>query len=103
MLFAINKAKTPNKIIFISFDGNIYTNQFTLKLRTRLFNTERFTITRKTRNKRRVKDTGLNNFFNIVKVTKLDEGIIFIRNKVLWCSGRTAGDWKERSISSTFC
>jgi len=82
----INKAESTNKIVFISFNRNVYTNQFTLELSTRLLNRERFTVTRKTRNERRIEKIGLNNFFNIIKVTKLDEGIIFIRNKVLFHS-----------------
>jgi hypothetical protein len=53
-------------------------------LSTSLLHTERFTITRQTRNKRWVENTGLNNAFNIFKITKLDEGIIFFRNKVLY-------------------
>ena len=82
--FTINKTKTTNKIILISFDGDVDTDQLPTQLSTGLFNTKRFTITRQTRNKRRVEETGLNNFLKIVKVTKLDEGIIFLWNEVLF-------------------
>ena len=63
----IDKAETANEIIFICFDCNVYTDEFSSELGTRLLNRERFTIARETRDKRRVEDTGLNNFFNITK------------------------------------
>ena len=50
----IDKAETTNKIIFISFNGNVDTNQFSFVLGASLFNTERFAIARETRDKRRV-------------------------------------------------
>ena len=81
---AVNEAKTANKVIFISLNSNVYTDQFSSELSTRLLNRERFTITRETRDKRRVEYTGLNNFFNITEIAKLDEGIIFLRDKVLF-------------------
>ena len=75
----INEAETANKIIFISFDCDIYTDEFPTQLSTRLLNRERFAVARETRNERRIeRETGLNNFFKIVKITKLDEGIIFL-------------------------
>ena len=86
----IHKTKTTNQIIFISLNRNIHTNQFTTSLSTSLLHRERLTITRETRNKRWVKNTGLNNFFNIVEVTKLDESIIFIRNKILFQSRKSS-------------
>ena len=81
---AINKAETTNKVIFISFDCNVYTDEFSSELGTSLFDRKRFTIARETRDKRRVEYTGLNNFFNITEIAKLDEGIIFLRDKVLF-------------------
>ena len=80
----VNKTEAANEIIFISFNSNVYSNQFPLKLRTRLFNTERFTITRKARNERRLEQIGLENGLKIAKRTKVDEGIIFFWNKVLF-------------------
>ena len=50
----INKTKTANKIIFISLDGDVDTNQLPLELRTSLFNQKRFTVTRETCNERRI-------------------------------------------------
>ena len=79
----INKPKATDKIIFISFNSNIYTNQLTLQLSTSLLNTKRVAITRKSTDECRIEKTGLNNLANITKVTKLDESIIFLRNKVL--------------------
>ena len=80
----INKAETANKIVFIGFDCNVYTDEFSSELGTRLFDRKRFTIARETRDKRRVEETGLNNFFNITEIAKLDEGIIFSGDKVLF-------------------
>ena len=74
--FTIDKTKSANEIIFISFNSNIYTDEFPTQLSTRLLNSERFTVTRETRNERRIKQIGLDNFFNITEVTKADEGII---------------------------
>ena len=48
----INKAETANKIIFIGFNSNVYTDEFPTQLSTRLLNRERFAVTRKTRNER---------------------------------------------------
>ena len=84
--FTINKTKPTNKVIFVSLDCNVDTNQFPLELQQG-FDKERFTIARETRDKRRVEKTGLNNFFNIREVTKLDEGIIFLWDKVLFDCG----------------
>ena len=95
--FTIYQTKTANQVILISLNRNVNTNQFTTKLSARLLNTERFTITRKTRNKRWIKKTGLNNFFNIIKVTKLDKGIIFFRNECLFYRRN-----HSRSLKSTF-
>ena len=81
--FTVNKTETTNKIVFVSFDGNVDTNQLPFELGTGLFDTKRFTVVRETRDKRRVEKTGRNNLFNIFEVTKLDEGIIFLRNQVL--------------------
>ena len=50
--FTINKAETANKIIFIGFDCNVYTDEFSSELSTCLFDRERFTIARETRDKR---------------------------------------------------
>ena len=80
----INKAETANKIVFIGFDCNVYTDEFSSELGARLFDRKRFTIARETRDKRRVEETGLNNFFNITEIAKLDEGIIFSGDKVLF-------------------
>ena len=85
--FTVNKTEATNKIVFVSFDGNVDTDQLPFELGTGLFDTKRFTIARETRDKRRVEKTGLNNFLNIFEVTKLDEGIIFLRNQVLNNSG----------------
>ena len=79
---AVHKTKPTNKIVFISFYSNVYTNQFASELGAGLLDTKRFTIARETRDKRRVEETGLNNFFNVRKITKLDEGIIFLGDKV---------------------
>merc|ERR1711991_1203989 len=90
--FAIDKTESTNEIIFICFNRNVYTNKFPAQNRTRLLNRECFTVSRKTSNERWIKYTGLNNFLNISKVTKLDEGTIFTGNKVLfdrWHSSRT--------------
>ena len=81
---AVHETETTDEIVFVGFDSDVDTDQFTLKLRTRLFHRERFTITRKTRNERWIEKTGINNFFDIIKITKLDEGIIFLRNKILF-------------------
>ena len=54
---AINKTETADKIVFISFYSNVYTDQFPTQLSTRLFDRERFTITRQTRNERRIEQT----------------------------------------------
>ena len=95
--FTIHKTETTDQIILVSLNRDVDANQFTLKLSTRLFHRERFTVTRKTRNERRIEKTGLNNFFNIVEITKLDEGIIFIGNKVLLHRRNCS-----RSLKSTF-
>ena len=90
--FTVNKTETTNKIVFVSFDGNVDTDQFPFELGTGLFDTKRFTVARETRDKRRVEKTGRNNLFKIFEVTKLDEGIIFLRNQVLnnsWFCGRS--------------
>ena len=50
--FTINKAETANKVIFIGFDCNVYTDEFSSKLGTRLLDRKRFTVTRETRDKR---------------------------------------------------
>ena len=81
--FTIHKAKTTDQIIFISFYSNINADQFTTQLSTRLLHTERFTITRKTRNEYWIKDAGSKNFLKTAEITKLDEGIIFRWNKIL--------------------
>ena len=57
-----------------------------LSLEQNLANRECLTVTRESSNERRVENTGLNNLFNIFKVTKLDEVIIFLRNQVLFYS-----------------
>ena len=80
----VNKAEATNEIIFISFDSNVYTDKFSFELRTRLFDTKRFTVTRKPRNERRIEQMGLENGLKIAKRTKVDEGIIFLWNKVLF-------------------
>src|SRR5210317_2365252 len=80
----INKTETTNKIIFISFNSNVYTDKFSSELSTCLLDRERFTITRKSSNECRIEKTGLNNFFNVTKIAKLDEGIIFFWDKVLF-------------------
>ena len=51
---AINKAETANKIVFIGFDSNVYTDEFSSELGTCLLDRKRFTIARETRDKRRV-------------------------------------------------
>ena len=61
----INKAETANKIVFIGFNSDVYTDKFPTQLSTRLFNRERFTITRQTRNERRIEQSRLNNLANI--------------------------------------
>ena len=93
--FTIHKAKSTNQIVLIGFDSHIHPNHFTFQLSTRLLHTKRFAITRKTRNERRVKETGLNNAFNVSKITKLDEGIIFIGNKVLLMVGKNGNTLKR--------
>ena len=85
----INKPKPTDEIIFIGFDGDVDTDQLPTQLSTGLFNRKRFTITRQTRNERRIEGAGLNNLANIAKITKLDEGIIFIRNEVLFYGRHT--------------
>ena len=80
----INKAETANKIIFISFNGNVYTNDFTFQLSTCLFHTKGFTITRKTSNKAWVEKFGLNDFLYIREVSKLDKVRINLWNKILF-------------------
>ena len=54
---AINKTETANKIVFISFYSNVYTDQFLVPVGHSLFDRERFTITRQTRNERRIEQT----------------------------------------------
>src|SRR5210317_291738 len=80
----IDKTETTNKIVFISLNSNVYSDKFSSELSTCLLDRERFTITRESSNERRVEQTGLNDFANIIEITKLDEGIIFLRDKVLF-------------------
>jgi hypothetical protein len=80
----INKAKPTNKVIFVGFDCDVDTNQFSLELSTSLFDSKGFSIPRKTRDKRRIEHMGFENGLNIAKRTKADEGIIFFWNKVLF-------------------
>ena len=77
--FSTNKTETANKIIFISLYCDVDSDEFSSELGTCLFDRKRFTIARETRDKRRVEETGLNNFFNVTEITKADEGIIFLR------------------------
>ena len=56
--FTINQTEATNKVIFVSLDSNVDTNQFPFELRTRLLDKERFTIAREARDKRRVEKTG---------------------------------------------
>ena len=90
--FSANKTEATNKIIFISLYCDVDSDEFPSELGTRLFDRKRFTVARETRDKRRVEETGLNNFLNITKIAKLDEGIIFRGDKVLfdcWQSSRS--------------
>jgi len=48
-----------------------------------LLNTERFAVTRESSNERGIEETRLNNLANVAKIAKLDEGIIFFRDKIL--------------------
>jgi hypothetical protein len=82
--FTIDQTETTNQVILISLNGNVYTDEFPFELRTRLFNRERFAIARESCNERRVEKIGLNNFFDICEITKADEGIIFLWDKVLF-------------------
>ncbi|BCU99207.1 MAG: hypothetical protein CM15mV26_0300 [uncultured marine virus] len=67
----VNKAETANEIIFISFNSNVYTDEFSSELGARLFDRKRFTVARETRDKRRVEYTGLNNLLRSPKLPNL--------------------------------
>ena len=80
----IYKAKTTNKVVFVGFDCDVDTDQFSLELSTGLLDSKGFSIPRKTRDKRRIEQIGFENGLKIIKRTKVDEGIIDCWNKVLF-------------------
>ena len=81
--FTINKTKDTNKIVFVSLDSNVDTDQFSLEL----YNCSTpnvLPLPDRLCNERRIEETRFDNGLKIFKITKLDEGIIFLRNKVLF-------------------
>ena len=68
--FAINKTEPTNKIVFVSLDSNINTDQLPIRLSTCLLNRDGFTVARKTRDKDRVELFDLTTFLRSVKFPK---------------------------------
>ena len=52
--FSIDKTETANKVVFVSFNGDVDSDEFSSELGTRLLHRERLTVARETRNERRV-------------------------------------------------
>ena len=52
--FTIDETESTNEIIFICFNSNVYTDKFPTQLSTRLFNCESLSVTRETRDERRI-------------------------------------------------
>ncbi len=89
---AIDKTETTNKVIFISLYRDVDSNEFSSKLGTRLFDTKRFTIARETRDKRRVEDTGLNNFLISMKLPNWTKESSFAGIRFCSIAGKAAGE-----------
>ena len=104
--FAINNVTvdegvTTNQVVFISFDGDVYTNTFALQLSTDLLNHGGLTVTRQTRDERWVEVIRLHNLPKIVVETKGNIGWVNLRDKVLnhclqfWLDNHLGGSDRE--------
>ena len=76
----INETETTNEIIFVRFDRDVDTDQFTLCCCTSLLNGERLAVSRKTCDEDRIELVRGDNFAKIAEVTKRDIGTIFLGN-----------------------